>query len=426
MCLLAAVCYAYDFLLRVEPNIVVSETMHIFTTNAAGVGFLYAAYYWAYTPLQIPVGIIVDRFNPKMVLASSTLLCAAGAMLFAHTHNYSLAIVSRLLMGLGSAFAFICALKLAAVWLPRKHFAAFSGLATTLGTVGALTTNAVLPIWLKNIGFSKTIALTGVIGLSLGILVAIFIKSKPKQTTSTVPHEFRTLPHALDRIVFIAKQHQIWINGMVGCLLFLPISVLANLWGTQFLSAYHHLSSQSAALADAMIYVGMAMGAPAAGWCSDKMQKRKKPMLISAIILTCLLFIFLYAPYQSPVIIYTLLFSIGFFAGPQVLTFAISKELSPPRSTGTSAAFNNFLVTIGGFLFAPLVGTLMVHMWHHTYQLNGLPHYSLSTFQNALLVLPLSSIAAVILMFFLPETHCQPRHLPVRRRARPQHNEVMS
>ena len=114
ICLLAAVFYAYDFLLRVQPNILVHQLLDYFDTNAAGVGILYSAYYWAYTPLQIPVGLLIDRYNTRIILTLSALVCAIGAFLFAKMPSYPIALNAIMLMSSGSAFAFIGALKLAA------------------------------------------------------------------------------------------------------------------------------------------------------------------------------------------------------------------------------------------------------------------------------------------------------------------------
>lgn len=415
LCLLAAIFYAYDFLLRVQPNILVSQLMNFYGTNAAGVGILYAAYYWVYTPLQIPAGLIVDRYNTRFILTISALMCAIGALLFAEVSSYPVALIARILMGLGSAFAFIGALKLAALWLPQKHFAAFSGLATALGTVGALATNAVLPIWVSSFGWQQAVLLTGYIGIGIAILVGLIVRSKPKGL-KPVPHEFKNWGHAFSRLWFIAKQWEFWANGIVGCLTFLPITVLAGLWGTSFLEKAYYMTPEHAALADSIIFIGMSVGGPVAGWVSDHMGRRKMPMYFGSLLSALLLFTLIYEHNLSEYTLYGLLFFLGVFTGPQVLVFALGKEISPPRTTGTSAAFTNFLVTIGGLAFAPLIGFLMVHLWTGELTAQGSPLYSLMTFRESLLVLPLSALAAFVILLFIPETYCKMKFKNLRKK----------
>ena len=415
LCLLAAVFYAYDFLLRVQPNILVNQLLNFYDTNAAGIGTLYAAYYWVYTPLQIPAGLIVDRYSTRFVLTVSAFLCALGALLFAEVNFYTIALIARLLMGFGSAFAFIGALKLAALWLPQRHFAAFSGLATALGTVGALATNAILPIWIASLGWQQAVLLTGYIGIVIAFLIFITVRNKPNKIQA-LPHEFKSWGHAFSRLWFIAKQWEFWINGLIGCFLFLPITVLAGLWGTIFLEKAYAMTPQHAALADAIIFVGMSVGGPIAGWVSDHMGRRKMPLYFGAFFSACLLFTLLYEHNISNITLYGVLFCLGFFTGPQVLVFALGKEISPPRTTGTSAAFTNFLVTIGALIFAPLVGYLMVHFWQGKLTVTGTPFYTLNTFRKALLVLPTSSIVAFILLLFIPETYCKMKFKSLRRK----------
>lgn len=403
ICLLAATFYAYDFLLRVQPNILVKPLMQFYSTNALGIGTLYAAYYWLYTPLQIPAGLVADRYNLRVVLGVSAFLCALGAILFAEVQSYPVALMARIFMGVGSAFAFVGAMKLASRWLHQKHFAAFSGIVTTFGTVGAIATNAVLPVWVTDFGWQQTVLLTGYIGLVITLLLVIVIRSKPRGQKAP-SQEFRTWGHAFHRLLLIIKQWEFWLNGIVGSLMFLPVTVLAGLWGTSFLEKAYDMTPHHAAIADAIIFIGMAVGGPIAGWVSDYIKRRKMPMYIGTLLAALLLLAFIYEHNLSNITIYCILFFIGFFSGPQVLVFAIAKEISPLRATGTASACTNFLVSMGAFVFAPLVGHIMVTLWDGQLTSLGTPIYSLKTMREALLTLPLMSILVFFILLFIPET----------------------
>jgi len=127
ICFLSALFYFYDFFLRVAPSVMIHPLMKQFNVGATEIGFISAFYYYAYTPLQIPSGVIVDRRSTRMVLTLSALMCTVGALIFATFPNLLAAFIGRTLMGVGSAFAFIGSLKLAALWLPKKTFCFICG-----------------------------------------------------------------------------------------------------------------------------------------------------------------------------------------------------------------------------------------------------------------------------------------------------------
>ena len=75
ICLLAALFYCYDFLLRVTPSVMVHPLMAEYGVNATEIGLLSAFYYYAYTPLQLPSGAVTDKYNPRWVLSLSAPTC---------------------------------------------------------------------------------------------------------------------------------------------------------------------------------------------------------------------------------------------------------------------------------------------------------------------------------------------------------------
>jgi len=409
VCLLPGLFYAYDFLLRVQPSVMIHPLMQFYGTNAAGIGVLSAFYYYAYTPLQIPAGLIIDKYSTRIVLTVSIFLCAIGAFIFAGVHYYSAALVARALMGIGSAFAFIGAIKLGALWLPQKHFAMFTGIVTGLGTIGAMFTDTVLSGMVTHLGWQEATLMTAYIGIVLGILIALIVRNKPKHVKQP-PREFRNWHHTLRRLLFLAKQWRFWINGIVGTLLFLPINVFASLWGVAFLRRAHHITNQHSAVAISLIFFGTAIGCPLAGWISDRIKKRRTPIFVGCVGAIIMTFSILYETNVSNFTLYIMLFLLGLFVGTQVLVFSIAREISLPKSTGTATASTNFLVTLGAAVFQPLIGYLLVLFWDGSYDTPGIPHYTLANYRDAVLVVPLALILAFLLTFLLPETNAALQH----------------
>ena len=107
ICLIGAIFYCYEYLLRIEPSVMVTDLMKQFSVVATGFGFITAAYYYAYTPMQLFVGVLIDRYGTRLMIGIGIITCAAGSFLFSVSSSVYVAAFSRLLIGFGSAFAFV-------------------------------------------------------------------------------------------------------------------------------------------------------------------------------------------------------------------------------------------------------------------------------------------------------------------------------
>ena len=112
--------YCYNYFLRVSPSVMQYELTESFHITATQFGTLAGFYYWAYTPMQVPAGMIYDKFGVRIVLCAACLLAVFGLSIFISSHTYLSAGMGRFLIGLGTAFAYIGTLKLASIWLPPK------------------------------------------------------------------------------------------------------------------------------------------------------------------------------------------------------------------------------------------------------------------------------------------------------------------
>ena len=151
ICTIGAIFYFYEYLLRIEPSVMVEDLMQHFSVVATGFGFIVAAYYYAYTPLQLVVGVLIDRYGSKIMLGVGVIACALGSLLFGTADSVFMAMIARFLIGLGSSFAFVGVLKLGAEWLPKKHFAMFAGFTTAIGMLGGITGDIFLTSLMKKI-----------------------------------------------------------------------------------------------------------------------------------------------------------------------------------------------------------------------------------------------------------------------------------
>jgi MFS family permease len=414
ICSLGMLFYCYNYFLRVSPSVMQHDLMQSLHINATQFGTLAAFYYYAYTPMQVPVGMIYDRFGARLVQFFACLTAIIGLGVFITADSLSIASLGRCLIGLGTAFAYIGVLKLASIWLPPNRFATVAGLTTAFGMISAIIADKFLTPFVLNVGYKSALHAAFYIGIGLSLVILLFMRSKPKnplahQQVTTAPIRFSQLLSAL-RIVL--TNPQMWLIGIIGCLFYLPASVFLDLWGIPYLKAVHQLSPEQAASAVSWTFIGWIIAGPSIGALSDKIKRRRSPLIVSAFMSTIFLSLIFYMPGLSLYTLYVLFFFVGIFCGAHPLCFALGKENSPNQISGTAVAVTNSLIMLGGMIFQPIVGKLLDKHAINAIVQDGVPIYSAGDYSYALTVIPIGLILAIILSFFLKETYCesQPLH----------------
>lgn len=417
ICGLGALYYSYEYLLRISPSVMEPALREHFDLSATGFGLLSAFYYYAYVPLQIPVGVLLDRYGPRLLLTVACIICVAGTFIFCSTTVFWIAAVGRFFVGFGSAFAFVGVLKLATIWLPEDKLAMVSGLASALGTIGAMLGDNLLGYMVIKLGWRETVNYTAIFGLGLIFVLWYGVRDRHSyQRQSGTVESFR---QSMIDLGIIARNKQIWINGLYGCLVYLPATVFAELWGIPYLKHAHGLSQEAADLANSLLFLGFTIGAPLFGLLSDKLKRRKLPMVIGAVGAAVIMMVVLYMPGLTEVSIDVLMFLLGVLYSAQCIVFAVGRELSPNEAAGTAIAMTNMIVMLGAMFLQPFVGRLLdfsLSVHTHATGLDVLSTdklaqlYTASDYQFALSIIPLGIVLAAILTFFLDETHADANH----------------
>ncbi len=412
ICLLGAIFYSYEYFLRITPSAMEHALRDHFGISATGFGFLSAFYYYAYVPMQVPVGVLMDRFGPKRLLALACIICVLGTFMFAGTASYSLATFGRFWVGFGSAFAFVGVLKLATLWLPEDKLAMVAGITAALGTIGATMGDHMIGGLVDKIGWQGTVNATAYFGILL--VVVLWFGIHDKASTESNGGTVNNMKRSMADLWIIAKSKQVWINGMFGCLVYLPTTVFGELWGIPYLTHAHGLSHAAAGVATGWMFLGFTLGAPTMGLISDRIKRRKLPMVYGASGAALVISIILYVPGLTEQLLDVLMFLLGLLYSVQAIVFAVGREVSPKEAGGTAIAMTNMIVMIGAMVMQPLVGYLLdvslnariallplevqpIARMHHM--------YAAADYQFALSIVPVGIAIAAILTYFIRETY---------------------
>lgn len=398
---LAASFYLYEFILQVSPSVMAAPMMEAFHVTAEGFGIISAFYFYAYAPMQLPAGVLFDRYGPRKLMTGALFVCAIGALFFALTESVFTAAFGRFLIGVGSAFSFIGVLVLLSRWFPPQYFAILAGVAQLMSSVGAIFGEMPLAALTEHIGWRKASFILAMIGFLLAFLLWFFIRDYPHQSTQTKPSEgFRD---EWTRLVQVCGRRDTWQIGVYAGAIWTPIAVFAALWGVPFLAEKYHISVIMASGLCTMIWIGIGIGSPLLGWVSDRVYSRRLALAISAVLGLIATIMILYMPNVSLFWMYVLLFIFGLGAGGQTVSFAVVKDVNPLHLVGTAAGFNNLAVLIGGAIFQPLVGIILAR--NNGTLIHGIHEYSISSYQKALIVVPCSFLLALMMVWFMKESH---------------------
>jgi len=401
---LAALFFLYEFFLRTFVGSVAHQVISDLSLNAETFSIIGSAYYIAYGVMQIPVGILADKFGVRLIMVFATLVCAGSTFLFAHATGFNSAFVSRLLMGFGSSFAFICLLVVVVTWFPKRYFGFLSGTSQFIGTMGPLLAGGPLVALMAATHESWQITLNkvGGFGILLAVVILLVVKNKPrdaeKQLIFLQPEEpLKT------RLLRLAKNKQAWAVALYSGTIYASIALLGAIWGTAYLQA-RGLSQGAAANIISLIWLGYAVGCPLLGALSD-IAKRRKPLLIfcaltGVIATVCIV----YLPLSNLTWAYGILFfSLGIAGSGQNIGFATIAEQVDVGTRATALGLNNGAITLSAAIIPPLAS-------YFIFLSSGENLLTAEDFMRGFSIMPiLYGLSFIISWLFIKETYCKPQ-----------------
>jgi len=375
--------FLFEFVARIEPSLAIGSIASDLGLTNAGMGTLSSLFFWVYAPMQLVVGVLLDRYGARRLIIPAIAVCSFGVIILGLATGPGVASVGRIMTGLGASYAFVSALYVVNHYFAPGRFALLSGFVSSIGMVGAAIGAVLLTDVIINDGWREVFAWTGGMGLGLCLLIVLFFRDAPISADSSA-----TAP-ILAGLSNLFRSRRIWLISLSGGLYYMPVNVFGGLWGQSDLTTDHGLSPVSAELAVSMIFWGMAIGSLGVGAVSDWLGHRKW-LIVSNALLAALFYGFvIYFPTNSVVWMGTSLFFAGVFGGAQMLTFAIAKEGAPASESGKIIAFVNMIGIASAIIFQPLVGALI--------------DMSDGNFAYALSVIPMCLVAAAILVLFINE-----------------------
>jgi len=402
---LAVVIAAYmlSFFHRFAPAGIAHDLTLAFQTTAASLGALAATYFYVYTLMQVPTGILVDTLGPRRILLIGGLVAAVGSVLFGLADSLNGALVGRTLVGLGVSVTFIAMLKIIAVSFDERRFATLVGASMLVGNLGSVLAGAPLSLLAQTVSWRSIFVGAGVLSLLLGLACWRFVKDSSGQG-SEAPRFDRTV--VLGGLASVLKNRATWPAVVVNFGLAGSFFSFAGLWATPYLMRVHELTRAQASSHLSLYFAGFALGCFFIGTLSDRLGKRK-PVIIVGAALYCLLWLFWLTNIRLPLAAsYTLFGLMGLSTASFALTWACAKEVNPPQLSGMSTSVTNMGGFLAGALLQPMAGWAMDQVWDGALA-NGVRVYGPDTFRVGMACMAVAALIGFFASFWIKESGCR-------------------
>ena len=355
--------YILSFFHRTAPAAIAGELTRAFAINSAVLGTIAATYFYVYTLLQIPVGVLADTMGPRRILTVGSLIAAAGSLAFALAPSWEIAAAGRTLVGVGVSVAFIALLKLSAVWFPPNRFATLNGVTMLAGNLGAVIAGAPLAWLVTEMSWRTVFTGLGLLSAVLGVATWSLVRDRPEQcgfapvnVAAAVHGLAERWPVALRRVL---TNPATWPGFFVNLGIGGSFLAFAGLWAVPFLVDRYGMTRVVAAQHASALLLGVAFGALIVGMLSDRLGHRRAVMRAYAG-----LYALSWLPWVAGVQ-WALPATLAWFALMGLLipgftlTWTVAKEVNRPEHSGMATAVVNVGIFLGTGILQPLVGWVL-------------------------------------------------------------------
>ncbi len=371
---LGAMLYLIGFYQRVAPAVITDQLMRDFAMGGAALGNLSAFYFYSYVAMQIPTGVIADRWGPRRLLTAGAAIAAIGSAVFALAPDIFWANAGRMLIGASVAVAFVSMLKLANHWFSPQHYALAAGMALLTGVSGGVVAGVPLRYLVEAFGWRGVMGVTAALTALLAVAIWLWVRDDPVERGYASYFHDASHDHASTQpeaesisiwrgLMQVLSYRNIWVITLVPIGFSGAVLTFAGLWGVPYLRQVHGLDALSAAAITSTLLVAWAAGGPTLGAWSQRQGRRKRLYLMASGVALMGWAAIFFLPLPLWLLV-ALLIPTGFASGNITIGFAWARESVPPRLVGTASGVVNMGPLMGGMMLQPAGGWMLDQRWH--------------------------------------------------------------
>ncbi|MGN7618717.1 MAG: MFS transporter [Ehrlichia sp.] len=281
---LVSMFYAYQYVLRVMPNVIASISIEKFKLSTIAFGQFSGLYYVGYTLAHIPLGILLDKYGPRAVLSVCAVLTFLGLVPLLVSDVWLFVQIGRVITGIGSAGSALGLFKVASMYYDTSKFGKMVGISIIVGLLGAMYGGLPVLSLLDKFGWETLFMIFIAVGAAVAVLLYVFILPYDSIAND------RGNGTMLNNIkLVLCNKHVILISLFAGFMIG-PLEGFADGWVTSFLREVGNMDKETSALLPSVIFIGVCLGAFVLPYMVDKSFNIFNILIVSAASMTLAFF----------------------------------------------------------------------------------------------------------------------------------------
>lgn len=365
--------YFFVYFHRISVSVVGED---IVADVGGSIGLLSSVYYWTYTAMQIPSGLMADRFGPRAASTLFLLIASVGSLITCVGDEFWMIVLGKVMIAAGMAVVYVPLMKLVSVWFPKADFAVLSGIVIAVGNVGAIAATGPLELLADALGWREVFLVLGVITLVLAVLCATVIRNHPSERglpsvedversetgASAVEDSAARIPVLKGLRIVFSGGRRFWTCALAYFLVYGTIMTFQGTWAvTYFNNVYGFVLSASWMIT--ALGVGKILSTLAIGAMTTRgiIRSKRRAMIYGTTVFAMIwIVIFVFAgDIDSYWFWFAVSFLFGFFGGFMTLSFTQVKEWFPIAVAGTAVSGTNIFLFLGASVCTTISGAII-------------------------------------------------------------------
>lgn len=359
--LMATLFFAFQMIPRLWLGVVREHLITQLNIGPDIFGYICAFYYVGYAGMQIPLAMILDRWNARWVLSGCVLLLGTSLWMLDIATDWRVAAFARFLTGVSSGAGFLGVSRIIGQWFPTRMYAGILGTSISLGIVGSVF-GGIPTLWLID-AYGENTVNKGMIlfCLILAGMMALFMRSPS--------HQEKPEKITLNLLKRLFKTPVIWVLGVVNLLLVGPLEGFADAWAEPFLSQGFLIPTEKSLGLVSLVFIGLISGSPLIPFIGQRLGHYQAILWCGLGIIGSFISLFALAVSgfhsTSPhLIVGGVLFFIGLCCAYQTNLLTLGRESVSPALSNVAVALLNTWNMSGGTVFHTIIGQVLTHQSH--------------------------------------------------------------
>ncbi len=345
--LIASLFYAYQYVLRVMPNIMLTDITQQFNIDAAVFGQFSGAFYIGYCLMHLPIGIMLDRYGPRKVMSACILLTVAGLLPIIFAEYWIYPIIGRVLIGIGSSAAILGAFKIIHMTFRAQDFAKMLSFSVTIGLLGGIYGGVPVSYLCDAYGYKTVVGIFAIIGVLFACVTYMLVPDVTSEHKTTVISDIKTV-FANGKVILVCCLAGLMVGPMEG---------FADAWGSEFLKQAYGFDAKTANYLTSMIYIGMCF-APLLSRIAEKTGAYIGTIAGAGVVMLGVFTLLVSGTLNSSSITVGF-FIVGLCCAYQILAIYKASTYVPENVAGLTTAVANMIIMSFGYVFHSIIGIII-------------------------------------------------------------------